>query len=367
MDDKTVIRFPNDNTVIRPRPGGKRQNISNSQIRQSHTPSVSSKDAYPEPVRDIMLDYRSNHQSEGQFATVSSHGLNKLVSCASTLLSLMIKLSNTALHKDVNQLKYKLQDELKQFEVSAGRADINNNKILQARYLLCTTLDEIVVSTPWGQDSDWSQQSLLSIFHGETWGGEKFFLLLQRLIKEPIKNLDILELMYICMSLGFQGKYRVIDNGQAQLEHLREDLYRQLRSLKNDFNKELSCHWRGITDPRGALIRYVPLWVVAALSGVILLAMFSSFTYMLNRSSTPVMNEISKLGTKNEPVGSDKKNLQHSYQHDREQQNNEQQHSERYVKPPQRSNQQTQNTELKNSLINSQVNFREVAEKRWFI
>ena len=333
-----------------------------------------------------MVDYRSNNQSEGQFATVSSHGLNKLVSCASTLLSLMIKLSNTAWHKDVNQLKYKLQDELKQFEVSAGRADINNNIILQARYLLCTSLDEIVVSTPWGQDSDWSQQSLLSIFHGETWGGEKFFLLLQRLIKEPIKNLDILELMYICMSLGFQGKYRVIDNGQAQLEHLREDLYRQLRSLKNDFNKELSSHWRGISDPRGALIRYVPLWVVAALSGVILLAMFSSFTYMLNRSSTPVMNEISKLGLQTPFIkeglfikeefqnkvsaGSDKKNPQHSHQHNydlqshdlqsHELQNHEHQNTERYVKPPQRSNQQTQHTELKNSLINGQVNLRVV-------
>ena len=72
----------------------------------------------------------------------------------------MIKLSNTALHKDVNQLKYKLQDEIKQFEICAGKAGISNDKILQARYVICTSLDEIVVSTPWGQESNWSHATM---------------------------------------------------------------------------------------------------------------------------------------------------------------------------------------------------------------
>ena len=108
---------------------------------------------------------------------------------------------------------------------------------------------------------------------------------------------------------------------------------------------------------------------------------------MLNRSSTPVMNEISKLGLQTPFIkeefqnkvsaGSDKKNPQHSHQHNydlqshdlqsHELQNHEHQNTERYVKPPQRSNQQTQHTELKNSLINGQVNLRVVVEKGRFI
>ncbi len=310
MDDKTVIRFPNDNTVIRPRPGGKRQAIShandktqvsfrNRQTVASPRPiPAESKRIYSQSSCDIMADYRPmpKNASDPNEDYTSTNAHNELVYCASTLLSMMIKLSSSVMHNDIPSLKYKLQDEIKHFEIDSGRAGIANDKILQARYVLCTSLDEIVVSTPWGKESDWSQQSLLSLFHGETWGGEKFYLLLERLLKEPIKNLDILELMYICMSLGFQGKYRVIDNGLGEVEHLREDLYRQLRSLKNDFNKELSSHWHGVSDRRGALIRYVPLWVVGALSGVILLAMFSSFSYMLDQSSTPVINEIIKLG-----------------------------------------------------------------------
>lgn len=338
MDDKTVIRFPNDNTVIRPKPGGKRQASSNADYNlysKDETPinfranqpgrlQSTSSGTCSQPSGKFMSDYRPMPDSEnrreyrGDFP--SHNGLNELVHCASTLLSLMIKLSHSAMHNDVAQLKYKLQDEIKKFEINAGYAGIVNDKILQARYVICTSLDEIVASTPWGQESDWSQQSLLSLFHGETWGGEKFYLLLERLLKEPAKNIDILELMYICISLGFKGKYRVIDNGYGQVEHLREDLYRQLRSLRNDFNKELSSHWRGVSDQRGALIRYVPLWVVAALSGVILLAMFSSFTYILDQSSTPVINEIIKLGPLNSIQTEDTQNSSSE---------------ERLVKPPQ--------------------------------
>ena len=352
MDDKTVIRFPNDNTVIRPRPGGKRQPISNdkTQINFRNNRSDSSQASTDKPVmktihanssRNVMADYRSMAVAENsdqyQREILAHNGLNELVHCASTLLSLMIKLSHSVMHNDVSQLKYKLQDEIKHYEINAARAGIANDKILQARYVICTALDEIVASTPWGQEGDWSQQSLLSLFHGETWGGEKFYLLLERLLKEPVKNLDILELMYICISLGFQGKYRVIDNGHEQVEQLREDLYRQLRSLRQDFNKELSSRWRGVSDRRGALIRYVPLWVVGALSGVILLAMFSSFTYMLDQSSTPVINEIIKLG----PDTLQTESASSLQQHTENLPAKEAANAERLVRPPQRTPQKT--------------------------
>ncbi len=325
MDDSTVIRFPNDNTVLRPTPGGKRKTpptvSDQDKTRIFKSPrsagnSVSQEQNFNRDAgqfKNVMPDYNEHYGSELFVQGIeSSAGLNPLVSCAIPVISILIKLTESVLNNDINQLKYKLQDELKLFEVNASRAGLPNDKILQARYVLCTALDEMVVSTPWGQESDWSKQSLLSIFHGETWGGEKFFLLLERLQKEPMKNLDILELMYIILSLGFQGKYRVIDNGRGEVENLREDLYRQLRSLKNDFNKELSVNWKGITDRRGALIRYVPLWVVGALSGVILLAMYASFTYMLDQTSSPVLAEIKELGNQQNVDNNTKDNSEQS-------------------------------------------------------
>ena len=71
--------------------------------------------------------------------------------------------------------------------------------VLAARYVLCTFLDEIVLGTPWGSESVWSTQSLLSSFHNETWGGEKFFLILDSMLQDPAGNINLIELMYVCL------------------------------------------------------------------------------------------------------------------------------------------------------------------------
>ncbi|NVL25105.1 hypothetical protein F2S68_22585 [Pseudomonas syringae pv. actinidiae] len=65
---------------------------------------------------------------------------------------------------------------------------IDNDQLLAARYVLCTVVDEAVLNTSWGSKSDWSKISLLSRFHKETFGGEKFFQLLERLSTNPFKR-----------------------------------------------------------------------------------------------------------------------------------------------------------------------------------
>ncbi|WP_206197454.1 type IVB secretion system protein IcmH/DotU, partial [Pseudomonas viridiflava] len=86
---------------------------------------------------------------------------------------------------------------------------IEHDQMLAARYVLCTVLDEAVLTTAWGSSSNWSTMSLLSHFHQETFGGEKFFQLLERLGSNPARHLHLLELMYLCLALGLKGKYRV--------------------------------------------------------------------------------------------------------------------------------------------------------------
>src|SRR5690606_2760817 len=113
--------------------------------------------------------------------------------------------------------------------------------------------------------------SLLSQFHNETWGGEKFFLMLDRAIREPARNLALLEFLYVCLALGFEGKYRVLERGRAQLDQVRDNLYRTLRQVRGEYERELSPHWRGVEDRRSRLARFVPLWAVAAFTGLLLL------------------------------------------------------------------------------------------------
>jgi type VI secretion system protein ImpK len=146
----------------------------------------------------------------------------------------------------------------------------------------------VVLKTPWGRASEWSENSLLITFHNETWGGEKFFELLDAIIQDPRKNLDLLELMYLCLAFGFQGRYRLLDNGRSRLDEQRERTYNAIRTARGEFERDLSPHWRGSVEQQNPLMRYVPLWVVAAVATALLLLAYTIFSWLLNSASDPV-------------------------------------------------------------------------------
>jgi type VI secretion system protein ImpK len=225
-----------------------------------------------------------------------SPGLNALESAAASLLALMTRLRTSISHPDPAALRNQVIEEVRVFESEARSLGVDAQKVQIARYVLCTALDEIVLNTPWGSTSQWSNQSLLAYFHNEVAGGERFFALLNKLIEDPARNLALLELMYVCLSLGFQGRYRVMENGRAKLEEQRDRLYRTIRNQRGEAERELSVSWRGVVDKRNPLIRYVPLWVVAAVGAIALMATYIGFSYNLSTESDVVLKELSTIG-----------------------------------------------------------------------
>src|SRR5690606_30881500 len=104
-------------------------------------------------------------------------------------------------------LRARLVEAVRAFERKAAQAGVEPRKLVAARYVLCTFLDEAATSTPWGGSGAWARQSLLVSFHNETWGGEKVFQLLARLAEDPAGNRDLLELMHVVLALGFEGRF----------------------------------------------------------------------------------------------------------------------------------------------------------------
>ncbi len=266
-----------DRTILKPIPGG----------GERLSPAIPSADAATRLIRRPLGDGLRPRDA----------GLNPLENTASPLLVLLARLKNTSSHPDPVGLRNQLIEEIKKFDGRARELGISDPTVLKAaRYVLCTALDDAVLNTPWGSTSIWQQQSLLITFHKEAWGGEKFFQLLENLLKDPGHNLDLLELMYLCLSLGFQGRYRVLKDGRNQLEEVREQLYHTIRTQRGDFERELSPHWQGIVDRRNPLLRYVPLWVIAALAGVLLVGIYLFFSLRLSGASDPVFAALNDIG-----------------------------------------------------------------------
>ena len=221
---------------------------------------------------------------------------NPLVGSAFPLLSLAAQLRNTATHDDVAGLRNSVIQEMKQFETRAKGKNLSAEHVHAARYALCSLIDEIVLNTPWGCHSVWATQSLLITFHKEGWGGEKFFQILKNISQQPGIYLYLLELYYFCLSLGFEGKYRVQEQGMSRLEAVKEDLYEVIRRQRGDPETDLSVQWEGIKDKRNALIRYVPWWVVGAVAVLLLMGAYLAFIYAVNRASDPPFKQLYAIG-----------------------------------------------------------------------
>jgi type VI secretion system protein ImpK len=279
QDDPFFNADESDRTVIRPMPGGRRAGATASGAT-AHPPPTTP----PETGRPY-----------GTTELPDQTSANPLVRCAYPLLAVAGQLRNSLSHPDPAGLRNRLVGEVRGFETCARAQGLLDATVLPARYALCSLIDEAVLGTPWGSESIWSKQGLLISFHSEAWGGEKFFHALDRLMAYPGGNLPMLELMYLCLTLGFEGRYRVREGGRDQLEAVRERLYQTIRRQRGDPERELSPNWRGIVERRNPLIRQVPLWVLSAVAATLLLALFAGFTFSLNRASDPVFLTLGNL------------------------------------------------------------------------
>ena len=238
----------------------------------------------------------------GSIAGVGEFDTNALMSAATPLLTLATELRNTPTHPDPDGLFAHVSQEISNFEAVARRGGASPEGTLAGRYVLCTFLDEIILATPWGNQSSWVSRTLLNAFHNEGWGGEKFFLILDRLLQEPHKNIDLLELQYACLALGFEGKYRVQDGGGSELDRIQTNLFNVIRGCRGEFDQDLSPRWQGVRDQRTPLAKYVPLWVVGAVALGVLALTYFGFLMSLNDRSDPVAIRVAALGNNISPI-----------------------------------------------------------------
>lgn len=241
------------------------------------------------PPRYEELEDRMVYAAGRQLEPSINGGVNPLIRAATPLLSTLAGLQGSGDADGLRALKDQLVAELKHFEAVSLNDQIDHSQVLAARYVLCTVADEAVLRNEWGDQSDWSSSSLLSIFHNETSGGEKFFRLLDHLGKDPVRHLDLIELMYVCLALGFTGKFGRDPRDRAELDATREGLFRQVRQLRGEVPRELSPRWEGLTAKRQALIRVVPWWLVAAGTLVCLVVMYSGFAQVLSAKREAVL------------------------------------------------------------------------------
>ncbi len=222
-------------------------------------------------------------------------GTNPLAVAANPLLNLIPQIRVMPHHPDPAQLRNYLVEQVNLFERRARESNVSPETIIAARYALCTALDETAAKTPWGGGGQWSRHSLLVTFHNETWGGEKFYQVLARLVQDPKKHFDLIELMAVCIALGFEGRFGVVDNGRSQLDTLRRRLVEILDGARGEYSKALSLHWRGAEADGKSKWGFLPLWITVGAVLALLTGIFLLYYFLIADKSSGVFSAINAI------------------------------------------------------------------------
>jgi type VI secretion system protein ImpK len=123
--------------------------------------------------------------------------------------------------------------------------------------------------------------------HREAWGGEKFFELLDRTSQDPARHIDLLELQYLCLALGFAGKIPNGCAGETRASTKPGTRCSGRFAISAARPPELSLRWKGLQDRRSRLVRYMPWWVVGAMALALLAITFGVYYARLGRAAAP--------------------------------------------------------------------------------
>lgn len=233
-------------------------------------------------------------------------GLNPISDAAANLFSLSGRLKQFKNYRHLSKLHQELMQEIQAFQNAAKTQGYSSEHILVSRYALCATLDDIIKNTSWGSQGQWDQYSLLTAFHPDTVNPDRFFVILERIIKEPALYIDILELMYICLSLGFEGPYRsAVANPETyhadhynnfQFERIIQGLYQQIRAYRGDFHKSLSPYLLRPIPPARKTNKTPSLgWTLLLMSCFVLIIM-SGLGYSLGTMITQIDQDLKQIG-----------------------------------------------------------------------
>jgi type VI secretion system protein ImpK len=213
--------------------------IKNKQINLGNNAQVANTESFDieQAARRPLTEPVTIHHATST-AFDSQFSLNPLVAAAAPILMITNKIQSTNEPINPEQLLQELIKEIKIFENKARQLEYRSAIILAARYFLSSYVDEMITSHANSSIKNvWQAQPLLKTLQGEIWGGERFFLILERASDDSDAHIDLLELGYLCINLGYQGRYK--NENLRELEHIKDNLFVLITNQRGEPNDSL--------------------------------------------------------------------------------------------------------------------------------
>ncbi len=228
-------------------------------------------------------------------APIASVGPNPLIAAGARLIALANALRAETHYDNVGRLRQEVIEELKNFQIEARENGAPDEEVRYGHYALCALLDEVILSTPWGAKSAWARQTLVATFHNEVVSGDRMFEIAESLEARPSRAPHLLELIYLCLSFGFEGRMRLDRQGASRLFQMRERIYSAIRNRRGAFERGLSPQWRGEDAAYQPLARQIPLWVYGGALALLALLIYAGFLFALSAGESHAVKPLAQV------------------------------------------------------------------------
>lgn len=192
----------------------------------------------------------------------------------------------------------KIDGMLRDLDVGAKIAEMPLEYVQLAKYALAAYFDEMILLSEWAVKDAWMGKPLQLAYFNDFAAGEEFYNKLDTLRNTTEKKkLEVLEVYYLCLTLGFKGKYADLQ-GMERRKVLIDSLARELAAAKgvsvesggDDKEKNrIAPHWKapdpGLQNP----VRQIPPWLFPGVCVALALLLFLIYNLILGSQTDGVL------------------------------------------------------------------------------
>lgn len=191
---------------------------------------------------------------------------NDLVAFAGPVFDLILRLK-AGIVQPSNDLRPKIASLLKDFEERALRYRYRESIIQVAKFGLASFVDETVLTNNFPLKEEWEKYPIQLEYFGEQLAGNKFYDKLEAMLRQIDVTQDAVEVYYVCMLLGFKGRYAVYEHDKllATMQRTADELVK----IGKISSVELSPHWLVQDQPAPPEKKGMPIWAkITAFGGL---------------------------------------------------------------------------------------------------
>ncbi len=190
-------------------------------------------------------------------------------------------------------LRQRIKDLLDRTSRQASRINTSSGDIEEAKFALVAFIDETILLSNWSQRDQWVARPLQLEFYNRYDAGEEFFVKLDALLKRPEDKAELLEVFYMCMTLGFKGRYQIHE--QERLRTLIEETHNVLRRHLRLGEEMLSPHGKPRDQVANEVQSQLPAWVVAAIAAAIAVLVYFGLSLVMSNNAQDAAEEIQNI------------------------------------------------------------------------